>query len=149
MTTFQQPAPTTSNAGPDPELRFYRSLLEMTHEERDYQVLEVLVRELRGNEAERRWAIWRRFLAWSSLSIEEGAALATAYEHAASRLSPDDQRALDEAEREVVLNGLSYAQFGRLAEFLPWLRAWHLPEAPARPAHASLPAALLALAGSN
>jgi hypothetical protein len=85
--------------------------------------------DLRAGEHERREAIRRRLRTWGWQSLEEGRLSATAYDRARAGISRDDQRALDEAEREVVLNALSFSEFSRLAEFLPWLRSWHLPMA--------------------
>jgi hypothetical protein len=115
------------------EVRFYRGLLELTREEAETQLLQSLLRELRLDPEEQRRAILGRFRAWLDLSVEDGARIAAAYDGAHDELTPEQQIAIDEAERDVVLGGLSYREYERLSEFLPWLRAWNVPTVTRRP----------------
>lgn len=96
-------------------------------------MLRTLLRESRLDPDERRAAIRDRYRGWLQLTQEQGARIAAAYDRARSQLTPEQLIALDEAERDVVGHGLSYREFDYLSQFVPWLRAWHVPAPPQRP----------------
>jgi hypothetical protein len=72
---------------------------------------------------ERRRAVAGRLRAWLRLG-ERAHRLVACYEKASAALPFHVERARLEAERDAVMNGLSYAEFRRLAEVVPWLRTW-------------------------
>src|SRR5581483_10595778 len=72
---------------------------------------------------ERRRAVVARLRAWLEIG-ERARRLVDCYEKASASLPVHVERARLEAERDAVMNGLSYAEFLRLAEIVPWLRTW-------------------------
>jgi len=124
----------------DTDADFYLRLVGLPREDRESLMLEKLLRELRQDPDGLRESVLRRFRSWLRLSREDGALIAASYGRAFDALSPEQQRTLQEAEREVVMNGLSYRDFTRLAESVPWLRAWDAPPLPSRPAAPTPPA---------
>jgi hypothetical protein len=115
------------------EVSFYSSMARSTLEEAQAQMLFSLLRELRLDSDDLRRAILDRFHAWLELKYEDATRVAAAYDLAHGGLTPEQQITLDEAERDVIVNGLTFREFERLAEFVPWLRAWNVRPLPERP----------------
>lgn len=85
------------------------------------------VAELRAEAAlppdQRRAAARARLAAWLELDGEETRVLARVYDEAARTLPRDDLESWLEAERDAMLHGLSFSEFTRLADMVPWLRS--------------------------
>ena len=111
----------------------YAELANRSGDEAKLFLAQTLVRELRLESNELRRAVLERYRSWLKLTDEQGARVVTAYDRARSELTPAQQIALDEVEMDVVRHGLAIAEFEQLSAFVPWLRAWHVPERPRRP----------------
>jgi hypothetical protein len=115
------------------EVSFYTSMARCTLEEARVQMSSSLLRELRLDSDDLRGAILDRYHAWLVLRYENATRVAAAYDLAHGGLTPEQQTALDEAERDVITSGLTFREFERLAEFVPWLRTWNVRPLPERP----------------
>lgn len=124
----EHPTKDTRSTSPAPPDTVYRRLVTVSTEEAEAHALQTLLRELRLEGDDQRRAIHARFRSWATLSPEEGARIASAYDRAHDRLTPEQQIALDEIEQEVVRHGLSYREFEHLSRFVPWLHAWYVPQ---------------------
>jgi hypothetical protein len=131
-TLFSSSTPSQAQT-PDNATAFYTWVAGYPDDEAAAVMLRTLLRELRFEPDTQRAAILDRFRSWLRLTPEQGARVAAAYDRARDQLPPDQQIALDEAERNVVRHGLTYRDFDYLSQFVPWLRAWHVPAAPERP----------------
>ena len=68
-----------------------------------------------------REAVYRRLSAWLDLDPEDARIVARAFDDATAALSPDLARHRLEVERDAMLHGFAFADFRRLADFIPWL----------------------------
>jgi hypothetical protein len=67
-------------------------------------------------------ATLNRLRAWLELDPEDQRVVANAYERATAELPAAYADSREEAERAVILNACTFAEFRRLAELLSWLR---------------------------
>jgi hypothetical protein len=70
----------------------------------------------------RREATLTRLRAWLDLNPEDQRVIANAYERATAVLPATYADSREEAERAVILNACTFAEFRRLAALLSWLR---------------------------
>jgi hypothetical protein len=63
-----------------------------------------------------------RLRAWLELDPEDQLVVASAYDRATAGFPADYADSREEAERAVILNACTFAEFRRLAELLSWLR---------------------------
>ena len=73
-----------------------------------------------------------RLRAWLELDREDARIIARAYDRALAALPSGFAERRLEAERAVIMNGMTFAEFRALADFLPWLRApeYLVPDTP-------------------
>lgn len=101
----------------------YRNLLALPPADLAVRARQELLAEMRLPDEQRREVVYRRLTAWLDLDKEDAHILARAYDGAAAELPEELQRRRLEAERDAILNGLSFTDFQRLARLLPWLNA--------------------------
>jgi len=70
---------------------------------------------------QRREAVYRRLCAWLDLDSEDARIIANAYDRAGATLPETLARRRMEDERDAMVNGLTFDEFRRLADILPWL----------------------------
>jgi len=99
---------------------YYYELLALAPSDLERELREVAEAERALPERMRYAAARARLLAWLDLSREERRILARSFERVMERLPEDLQAARLEAERDAVLNGMTFAQFRELALALGW-----------------------------
>jgi hypothetical protein len=108
---------------PPPETladRFY-DLLALPTDALDREMTRVLEAEHELPDPLRYEATLSRLRAWLALDSEDARILAASCDRAIATLPPEYRWRRIESERAVLMNALSYAEFRRLADFLPWL----------------------------
>lgn len=101
----------------------YQEWLALPTDELRRVVATELADEAALDPQERRRAALRRLTAWLELDAEDARILARVHDEAAAALPAEAARARYEAERDAILHGLSFAEFTRLVEMVPWLRS--------------------------
>ncbi|TAJ21742.1 MAG: hypothetical protein EPO65_00810 [Dehalococcoidia bacterium] len=101
----------------------YRNLLTLSPDDLDARLREEVAAEVRLPADQRREVAYRRLSAWLDMDGEDARILSRAYDRAATGLSEELSRRRLEAERDAILNGLTFHDFRRLARFVPWLNA--------------------------
>lgn len=109
---------------------FFTGLLQLPRRAIQHELAQCLRAEVELPPDEHRRAVLERFIVWLAMEPEEAAVLAREWDAATAFLSPSEQRVCAEVERAVVLNALRLEEACRLATFVPWLKAWNLPEPP-------------------
>jgi len=117
------PAATAGLDGlPHTELRNrYHDLLVLSPAALAERAREELLAEGLLPDDRRREAVYRRLCAWLDLDSEDARIIANAYERAGATLPETLVRRRMEHERDAMVNGLTFDEFRRLAEILPWL----------------------------
>jgi hypothetical protein len=119
----------------------FKSLAQLAHPELTREVHRLVAIELDLPEDARRRRIIRRFQAWLELKGNDLARVADVFHQAVTTLSTDDQELIEDAERNALLDGLSYADFRRLADSISYIRQWW-PELQAQEVSATKPSSL-------
>ena len=88
------------------------------------EAIRILRYELDLPAYDRRREAVRRLRAWLQLPPTAANRLAVAFDEAAKSLDPVEREELRQTEQEAVMDGLSYAEFRRLADIVPSLRDW-------------------------
>ena len=108
----------------------YFSYLNRSDQQLQTELCAVIEAEHALPEPRRYAATLDRLRAWLELSPEDARVIARA--HAAALATYPEEYALEaqEAERDVILNAMTFEEFQRLAGFIPWLRSgdWHLAD---------------------
>jgi len=73
---------------------------------------------------ERRRHVIDRLRSWLDLDREDARSVAAAFEVCKRQLDPEEQKESEATEEDAVMDGLSYAEFQSLAEFVPSLQKW-------------------------
>jgi hypothetical protein len=73
---------------------------------------------------ERRRRVIERLRNWLELDPESARPIAEAFAAAAAKLDQPDRDEIARAEEDAVMDGLGYAEFRRLAQFVPSLKKW-------------------------
>ena len=101
--------------------RFY-ALLSLPDDRLEAALAEFVRAEDELPEPARYEATLARLRAWLELDREDAFVLARAYERATASFTADFAARRIEAERAVIMNGMSFDEFRALAGILPWLR---------------------------
>lgn len=101
----------------------YAELLYLPTDDLRRRAVEELRAEATLPADERRAVARARLAAWLELDGEDTRILARIYDEAARSLPQAEMEAWLEAERDAVLHGLSFREFTRLADMVPWLRS--------------------------
>ena len=101
--------------------RFY-ALLTLPNDALERALGRVIQAEHELPEPARYEAALSRVRAWLALDPEDQRVVANAYEHAIAAFPAEYANRRQEAERAVIMNSLTFAQFRTLAGFLPWLQ---------------------------
>ena len=126
MSTTSYASPATVEA---PELHTdaaspYQRLSDLPVELMLPEALKLLRYELDLPVFERRRHVVERMRSWLQLSPAEARRLAAGFADAAAVLDPAEREELRQTEEDAVMDGLSYAEFRRLAAFVPSLGRW-------------------------
>ncbi|MGE3411940.1 MAG: hypothetical protein AB7L91_06920 [Dehalococcoidia bacterium] len=92
----------------------------------DERLVEALTRHIQAehelSDSARDEAVLARLQAWLELDAEDRLVLARAWERALDGFPAEYRARCREAERAVLMNGLTFGDFRALARALPWLR---------------------------
>ena len=100
----------------------YYELLGLDIATLERELLAEIQEEHEQPERQRTVAVLSRLSAWLELDIEQARILADTWDRVLLSLSEGIRQQARDAERAAVLNGMSFADFERLAAILPWAR---------------------------
>jgi hypothetical protein len=100
----------------------HRELACLSTERLAFEALKILRTELDLAADDQRRRVIERLRAWLLLDRGDARRLALGFEEAAEQLEASEREAIQRAEEDAVMDGLSYLEFHRLAEVVPSLR---------------------------
>ena len=100
----------------------YYDLLGLDPTTLERELLAEIQEEHELPERQRTMAVLSRLSAWLELDVEQARILAETWDRVLRSLSEEIRAQALENERAALLNGMSFADFRRLATILPWAR---------------------------
>ena len=129
----------------------YKQLADLPTEQLLAEAVRILRYELDLSGYERRRHVLDRLHTWLEMDSEKARRLAIVFDDCAAGLETSERDDIDATTEDAVMDGLSYAEFQRLAELMPSLGKWRqsIPESIATGSFGSSLAAVLALAATT
>ena len=107
---------------PESGVARHRELARLSTEPLVFEAVKILRAELDLAADDQRRRVIERLRAWLLLDRTVARRLALGFEDAAAQLEDSEREAIQQAEEDAVMDGLSYLEFQRLAEVVPSLR---------------------------